>query len=280
MKGLLLLLLAIEVGLPLLLFALRSRLLFFPSASPRAAAEVPALADRGIEGRVVEVVRPDGRRLQAYDVRPEGAADAGPVVLFLHGNAGNIAWRAPLLAGFVRGTGARTLMPDYSGFGGNEGSPSEDEVVADGLAAYDHLRAAGVPAGRIVLYGESIGGAVAVAVAARRECAGVVLQSSFSSTSSMALRVYPWLPLAALLVRGSFRSADRVSGIRAPILVTHGTRDSIVPFDEGRALHAAAGPSAEFLPVEGADHNDFLDVAGEPFLRGLGDRFRRWTAPR
>lgn len=265
---------AVEIVLPLLLWLARDRLIFFPDPDPPAEAGLPYF---GAAVRVVRVVRPDGRRLAAYDARPAGAAEGGPVVLFLHGNAGNLANRASLLGDFVRGTGCRLLAPDWSGYGGNEGSPSEEEVVADGLAAYDHLRAEGVEAGRIVLYGESLGGAVALAVAAERPCAGVVAQSSFSSLSSMALRIYPWLPLTALLARGSFPSADRARGLTVPLLVAHGTRDSIVPFAEGRALAEAAGARGELLPVEGADHNDFLSVAGEAYLRGLGDRFRRWT---
>ena len=276
MIGVLAAIAAIEVGLPLVLWFARDRLMFFPYADPPAAAALGGFG-AGVGARVVEVVRPDGRRLAAYDARPAGTPDGGPVVLFLHGNAGNLAMRAGILGDFVRGTGCRVLAIDWSGFGGNEGSPSEDEVVADALAAIDHLRAAGVPAERLVLYGESIGGAVALAAAAQRPCAGVVAQSSFSSLSSMALRVYPWLPLTALLAQGSFPSAERARALGVPLLVAHGTRDTIVPFAEGEALHRAAGPRGELLPIEGADHNDFLAVAGDAYLRALAERFRAWT---
>ena len=277
MTGVLVALLVVEVGLPLLAFLLRDRLMFFPSAAPRAREGLPRVGP-GVEAAAVEVLRPDGRRLEALDGRPAGAAGDLPVLLFLHGNAGTAGGRAPILGDLVRGTGARVLLAEYSGYGGNGGSPSEREAVADGLAAFDHLRAAGVPAGRIVLYGESLGGAVALAVAAERECAGVVLQSSFSSTASMALRLYPWMPLAALLSRGSFPSVDRIAGLRAPVLVAHGARDSIVPPAEGRRLHAAAPPGAELLVVPGADHNDFLEVAGEPWIATLRERIRTWTS--
>jgi hypothetical protein len=216
-------------------------------------------------------------RLEAIDARPAGAADAGPVVLYLHGNAGNIAGRAGLLGDFVRGTGARVLMVGYSGYGGSAGTPSEEAVVADGIAAYDHLRASGVPASRIVLYGESIGGAVAAAVAEKRECAGVVFQSTFASVSSMALQVYPWMPLAAVLTRGSFPNMDRVQRISCPMLVVHGDRDEVIPFMQGKALHRAAAPRADFLVIPGARHNDLMEVGGAEYLRGLGDRFRKWT---
>jgi hypothetical protein len=235
---------------------------------------------KGVEAEVVHLLRPDGRRLEAYDARPGGASGAGPVVLYLHGNAGNIAGRAGILGDLVRGTGARVLMVGYSGYGGSEGAPSEEAVVADGLAAFDHLRAAGVPASRIVLYGESIGGAVAAAVGEKRECAGIVFQSTFASVSSMALEIYPWLPLTALLSRGSFPSSDRVQRIRCPMLVVHGDRDEVIPFLQGKALHRAAAPRADFLVIPGARHNDLVEVGGGEYLRGLGERFRQWTGVR
>lgn len=273
---LLILLAIVEVLLPVVLALARNKLMFMPFREPSAASRLSAF--RGMDGRVVHVTRPDGRRLEAYDVTRRGFAPDGPVVLFLHGNAGNIGMRAEVAAWFAAGTGARLLMPDYSGFGGNEGSPSEGELDADALAAFDHLVAEGVPPGRIVVYGESIGGGPALTVATRRRPAGVVLQSSPASLSSMALRVYPWLPLAALFVRGSFPNAARAAEVEVPLLVVHGRGDTIVPFAEGERIAREAGARAEFLPVEGADHNDLLDVAGEDYLLGLAERFRRWTS--
>jgi fermentation-respiration switch protein FrsA (DUF1100 family) len=167
-------------------------------------------------------------------------------------------------------------MPDYSGYGGNEGSPSEDELSVDALAAYDHLVADGVDPSQIVVFGESIGGGPTLHVATNRAVAGVALQSTLSSLSSMAWRRFWWMPLAPILVSGKFDNADRVARVTAPVLIVHGTVDSIIPFAEGEKL-AAVQPKAEFLRVEGADHNDLYDVAGDAYLRGLGERFRRWT---
>lgn len=275
MRTLLVSLAVLEIGLPLCLYLFRHRLMFFPDAAPEAWQGLPGIG-KGVEAALVEVARSDGRRLPAYDARPAGAAAGGPVVLFLHGNAGNIAERGPLLGFFVRGTGLRTLMVEYSGFGGAGGSPTETAAVEDGVAAFDHLVAAGVPASRIVLYGESIGGAVALAVAARRKPAGVVVQSSFSSLSSMTLRVYPWIPLASLLSYGNFRSVDRIREFDAPVLVVHGEEDDLVPPAEGRALAEAAGKRGEFLSVPAAGHNDLVDTGGEAYLRTVGDRVRGW----
>lgn len=287
--SLLLVVLVVEVGLPLLLWLGRERMIFFPAATPGPEAGLgffpPELA-----ARVVRIRRPAGRdggaeaggagrTLAAYDARPPGWDEAaGPVVLFAHGNAGNLYWRAPLAADFVRGTGARTVMFDYSGYGGNPGRPSERAVYEDGLAAYDHLVGEGVAPGRIVLYGESLGAAVALAVAAERPVAGVVLQSAFSSASSVALRLYPWLPLTALLVHSSFPNSRRLAPLEVPALVVHGRRDEIIPFAEGRRLAAAAPERAELLTIEDAGHNDLFEVGGDEYLQALGERFRSWTA--
>jgi len=266
----------VEIGMPLAMVLARNRLLFFPFDDP--APETRMDAFRGMEAAIVRVARPDGRKLAAYDVAPVRLPADAPVVLFLHGNAGNIGMRAEVAAWFASGAHVRVLMLDYTGYGGNDGSPTEDEINADALAAFDHLVAAGVAPSRIVLYGESIGGAPAVYVATQRRAAGLVAQSTLSSLSSVALRKFPFLPLAALFVRGSFPSAERIATIDMPVLVVHGRRDSIVPFAEGERLFAAAKPGAEFLPLDTADHNDLLDVAGDDYLRDLGERFRKWVA--
>ena len=274
---LLVIFLFVEIGLPLVLFFLRDRVVFLPSARPAPEEGLRWLGAR-VEVELVRIPRADGRQLAAFDARPvTGFSPQGPVVIFFHGNAGNIAGRAPLLEDFVAGTRARTVLFDYSGYGGNEGSPSEKEARSDGVAVYDYLIAGGVPPERIVLYGESLGAAVALAVASQRECAGVVAQSPFSSLSSMALRVYPWMPLVALLARGAFPSVELVREMEVPLLIVHGTRDEIIPFAEGQRLHAAAPPDAEFLPVEGAGHNDFFAIAGPDYLELVGDRLRSWT---
>jgi hypothetical protein len=269
----------LQVGLPLLLLLLKDRILFLPDPVPHPRDAV-TFAGPGVVARAVEVVRGDGSLRAGLEVRPAGmAADAaeGPVILFFHGNASNAGLHAPVLGAIARGTGIRVLAAGYSGYGGNDGSPSEAAVIEDGRAAFDHLVARGFAPGRIVLYGESIGGAVAAAVAAERPCGGVVAQSTFSSLGSMALRVYPLLPLTALLVRGSFRNADRLAAATCPVLVVHGERDEVIPFAEGRTLHRLLAPRADFLPIPGARHNDLLDVGGEGYLGELKARIACWT---
>jgi fermentation-respiration switch protein FrsA (DUF1100 family) len=265
----------LQIGVPLALWLVRDRLVFLPSAEPRAEEAVRLIARAG--GRLVHVQRKDGRLLAAYDIAARDAAPGAPVVLFLHGNAGNLAQRAELAVWFAEEARVSLLMIDYSGYGGNPGAPSEAEAELDALAAYDHLRAAGHEARRIVLYGESLGGALALAVATQRDCAGLVVQSSFASLAAMARAKFPWLPLAAVLARGAFPSEERARQLRCPLLVVHGTRDELVPFAQGERLREAAGARGELLAIEGAGHNDLLWLGGSRYLRELGERFRGWA---
>lgn len=271
----LVLLLGFQVALPLLLYAARNRLIFFPSPEP-AERGLPALRGR-VQTELVRIRRPDGRELAAFDARPLGETGSGPVVLFCHGNAGNIAWRANTLASFVEGTGTRVLLFDYSGFGGNAGQPSEEEVYRDGLAAYDHLITIGVEPGRIVLYGESLGVAVGLYIASERSVAGVVAQSGFSSMASMAREIYPWLPLSAWLARDAFPNQRRIRQLQAPVLLVHGSADEILPLTEAQRLKTVASPGTELWTIPGAGHNNLFEVAGDAYLTRLGERFRRWS---
>ena len=278
MISIILFVVAVQVLMPLAMYFGRDRMIFLPSAEPGPEQGLRFLRGTA-DVELVYVKRPDGRRLAAYDVRPKAPMDdTAPVVLFLHGNAGNIAYRAPFIEDFVRGTATRTLLLDYSGYGGNAGNPSEQEAYADGLAAFEHL-AAEIEPSRIVLYGESLGGAVALYVAGERPVAGVVTQSTFSSLSSLASRLYFWMPLGGILARGAFPSAERVARLQAPLLIVHGTRDEIIPFAEAESLHGAARPGTELMAIDGAGHNDLMQVAGQDYLRRLKERFEQWAEP-
>ena len=152
-----------QIALPVMLLGCKNSLLFYPWDSPTAAERL-AVVERAGEAVLFEAERPDGRRLIGYDARPEGGADT-PVLLVFHGNAGNVAHRAAWLADLVEESRLRVVLASYSGYGGNEGSPSEETIYADALAAFDTLVDSGVPPWRIVVYGESIGGGPASVVA-------------------------------------------------------------------------------------------------------------------
>jgi uncharacterized protein len=219
-------------------------LIFFPD---RTSSPPPA----GVEERTFTAA--DGTRLAAFHApAPDGTA---PVLVWSHGNAGNVSNRADVLVALAdRGLGV--LAFDYRGYGRSEGRPSEEGVYVDAEAAYDLLRSDGVPAERIVAFGESIGGAVAIELARRRPCAALVVLSTFTTLNEVARIHYG--PLAALLST-RFPSIDRIAALAIPLLVLHGDRDEIVPFALGRGLFAAAREPKRFVVVPGASHNDVFD---------------------
>jgi fermentation-respiration switch protein FrsA (DUF1100 family) len=182
-----------------------------------------------------------------------------------HGNAGNISHRIDLIRRLQR-MRFNVLMYDYRGYGRSEGSPDEAGVYSDGLAAFDHaLHLPGVDPKRIILWGTSLGGAVAVEVALHRPAAGLILESTFSSAKDVARRVYPYFPVQFTL-RTKLNSIDKIGRIRIPILQMHGNRDGIIPFDLGRKLFDAALEPKEFYVIEGGDHNDTYIIGGRPYL--------------
>jgi fermentation-respiration switch protein FrsA (DUF1100 family) len=191
----------------------------------------------------------DGVRLHAWHaVAPDGA----PTLVWSHGNAGNIAGRAPVLHALAdRGLGV--LAYDYRGYGKSGGRPSEAGVYRDVEAAYDSVA---LPGARIVAFGESLGGAVSIHLATVRPCAAVVVVSTFTTMNDVARFHYG---LAGLLVGSGFDSLRRVRSVHVPLLVAHGDEDEVVPYALGEALFAAADEPKCFLRLPGAHHNDVFE---------------------
>ncbi len=220
----------------------------------------------GVVGEDVYLETEDGVRIHAFWLPASGATRA---ILFLHGNAGNASHRLPNAAGLV-GLGASVLLLDYRGYGMSEGTPSEAGVVADARAGLAHLTGQrGIPEERIIVFGRSLGGAIAVDLVQDRAVAGVILESTFTSLSGMAGGI---LPIAAPFVRGRFDSETKIANLRAPLLSLHGDRDEIVPFALGRALFDAAPEPKAFETLVGAGHNDTVQVGGRPYY----ERIRRF----
>jgi len=206
-------------------------------------------------------------------VIPQGEYGGGPVLLWSHGNAGNIdSRRALLLALAARGLGVPAY--DYRGYGRSEGSPSERGVYLDATAAFDDLVARGIDPATIACFGESLGGAVSIEVATRRRCAAVIAVSTFTRLADVARRHYG--PLGSL-AGDRFDSLARLSRLSAPVLVAHGDQDEIVPFELGERLFAAAPEPKRFFRIAGADHNDAL---GRPALLDAIAEFAREAVAR
>jgi len=228
----------------------------------------PLDADPSLAGLPFEDVwlrTEDGLRLHGWFVPREGAR---ATLLVLHGNAGNIGHRVAWIE-MLRGASAHVLIFDYRGFGRSEGKPFEEGLYRDARAAYGWWEAARGGSGeKLVLLGESIGGAVATELATRAPVAGLIVQSSFTSARDMARTMLP-LGLLQPLAGVRFDSAARISNLRCPKLVIHGDRDEIIPFRLGRRLFELAAPPKDFYVVVGAGHNDLPWVGGAEYVRRI-----------
>jgi len=231
--------------LNLLFYVQQPAMVFMPLAGGGATP-----ADLGLEYEPVALTAADGVELHGWFVPRQGA---GQVVLFLHGNAGNISHRVASIS-LLHDLGVNVFIFDYRGYGHSRGAPTEQGLYLDAEAAWRHLRdARGFRDDEIIIFGRSLGGAVAVHLASRVEPGGLILESTFSSARDMARRVFPLLSRLVLL-RYDFDSAARIAAVRAPLLVMHSPQDEIIPYDLGRRLYDAANEPKAFVNLNG-DHN-------------------------
>ena len=245
---------AVVVVVAGLLWAFQRSLVFLPDAGPQQPAAVLLTGARD-----VRLETSDGLRLAAWHL-PAPAPDSA-TVLVASGNGGHRGMRAPLAAA-LHDAGLGVLLFDYRGYAGNPGRPSEEGLARDVRAARDFLlEDAGVPAGRLLYLGESLGAAVVTELAVEHPPAGLVLRSPFVDLPAVAAVHYPFLPVRALL-RDRFPVAGQIARVRAPTTVVCGTADSVVPVDQSRAVARAAGHLHRLVEVPAADHNDRVLLDG------------------
>ena len=207
----------------------------------------------------------DGTKLFGWYVE---AGPSAPVLLWCHGNAGNVIHRLDNLAELYR-LGLSVFIFDYRGYGRSTGKPTEDGLYQDALAAYGYLvNTRGVRPERLILFGRSLGASVAGTVASQRPAAGLILESPFPSIAAMARTHYLGLPLHWLL-SGRFPLDERLSRVSLPVLVIHGDRDDIVPIALGREVFAAAREPKSLYVIEGANHNDTYQIGGRAYFQRL-----------
>jgi fermentation-respiration switch protein FrsA (DUF1100 family) len=236
---------------------LLNRLLYLPS---RELGQTP-----GLRFDDVTVPTADGQRLHAWWIPATAPVIAH--VLLCHGNAGNISDRIPHVA-LLSAAGFDVLAFDYRGYGRSSGRPSESGTYSDARAARDALlQQDGVDATRLLYLGESLGGAVALALALERPPSGLVLQSAFTSVRDIARLHYPFLPRA--LVPDAYPSLRRIGELRAPLLVLHGADDRIVPVMDGQALFEAAPDPKRIEIFDDVGHNDLITRAGTRWVRTI-----------
>jgi len=231
-----------------LLMWLERKMIFFPSPYPRGEWNPQRL-----QFEDAYFTAADGTKLHGWYV-PHARPRA--VILYCHGNAGNIANRADVVRVLHDYVGASVLIFDYRGYGRSEGNPSEPGVLADARAARAWLaKRAGIDERDIVLLGRSLGGAVAVDLAATDGAKGLILETAFTSIPDMAACHYPVLPVRALL-RTRLDSLSKIGDYHGPLLQCHGDADTIVPFENGQRLFEAANEPKEFVRLLGRGHND------------------------
>lgn len=253
------------VGLILLIFltlvyVFQRRLIYLPNGQvPQVSAALPRAKDARFE-------TDDGIELKGWFL--PGSPDVGPGVLVANGNASNRSHRAPL-ARALAGRGISVLLFDYRGYGGNPGTPSEDGLRRDVRAAREYLtHRAEVDPARIFYFGESLGAAAVVDLAVRQPPAGVVLRSPFTSLAEVGRLHYPWLPVRRLL-KDRFDSIGTIAHLKSPVIVIAGERDTIVPFNQSKALYEAAPNPKRLVVIEGADHNDPELLDGDQLIEAV-----------
>jgi uncharacterized protein len=247
-------------GVLALMFFLQSRLVYFPDAQIIATP-----GDRGMAYEEISFDAADGVQLSAWYVPSQ---ENRGVVLFSHGNGGNISYNLPFVE-ILHRVGLSTFIYDYRGYGQSEGKPSEDGTYSDIAGAWRYLtETRKVPAGQILLYGQSLGGPIAAKLAAEKTPAMLILDSTFTSFVDIAGHHYPFLPVR-WLARFEYNTLDHVKKVRCPVLVIHSPDDEIVPFSHGVALYEAAPEPKAFVKLRGG-HNDALFLSAEAYRTGLG----------
>ena len=208
----------------------------------------------------VQVPREDGARQFGW-VMPAEGPDTGVWVLYLHGNATTVASQVNIAhCRLLRDMGLNVFAPEYRGFGGLEGQPTEAGLQADARAAYDYLRhTRKIPPQSILVYGWSLGGAVAVDMASRLPPAALILEGAPASLIDLARRSYPLFPLR-LFMRSSFDSIRKIDKIPTPVLLMHSVGDEVVPISEGRRLFQVARGAKMFVELQGG-HFTAIDAA-------------------
>jgi len=237
-------------------------LMYFPERlhTPPAMAGLPKAQEVALDTK-------DGERVIVWHVPPRGEK---PVVLYFHGNGGALRNRVERFGALIAdGNGLVALS--YRGYGGSTGSPTEAGLIADAEAAYAFATAR-YPAERIVLWGESLGSGVAVALGAGHTAGRIVLEGSFTSAADVgAAHAYRFLPLR-LLMKDQFRSDLRIAKVTAPLLFLHGGRDWVVPIALGERLYALANEPKQFVRFSDAGHE-------EVDMYGAQDTVRAFLAP-
>ncbi len=248
------------------MYLMQPGMVYFPSKTLESNPQAI-----GLQYDDVFLTTADGVRIHAWFV-PANPGSA--TILVCHGNGGNISHRLETIRQF-RDLGLSVFLFDYHGYGQSGGKPGEEATYMDAEACWQYLtRTRNIAPGSIIIYGQSLGGAVAAWLAARNKPGALILESAFTSIPDIAAHHYPWLP-ARLLARFSYATKTYLKKVDSPVLVIHSPDDEIVPFSHGEALYEAAHEPKEFLEISGS-HNDGFLISGSTYLNGLRDFLQKY----
>ena len=243
-------------------YLMQSRMIYYPNMPGRALEATPA--DIGLAYQDVRFTTADGIELHGWFIP---GSEPHRTLLFFHGNAGNISHRLESIRLFHR-LGLGVFIFDYRGYGQSAGSPTEQGTYSDAEAAWTYLtKTRALDADDIIVFGRSLGGAIATWLATRHTPAMLILESTFTSVPAMARRFYPFLPVR-LLSRFQYDSLRLIGRLTCPVLIAHSRDDEIIPFEEGRLLFDAAPEPRRFLEMRGG-HNDGFIASGPAYESGL-----------
>jgi fermentation-respiration switch protein FrsA (DUF1100 family) len=250
------------VALVLILFFFQSQLLYLPNVPSRDVVVTPD--DAGLAYEAVTITTEDGVTLDGWFVP---ARPARGLLLFFHGNAGNISHRLDSLKIFNE-LGLNTLIFDYRGYGRSEGAPSEEGTYRDAEAAWRFVtQGRNIPPREVILFGRSLGAAIAAHLATRHTPGGLIIESAFTSVPDLAAELYPFLP-ARWLTRFRYSTQADLVSVLCPLLVVHSRDDEIIPFAHGQRLFAVANEPKRLLELRGG-HNDGFLVSRQTYVDGL-----------
>lgn len=257
------------VGLTLLLFLFQARFIFFPTRSIEATPQNIGLAYESIRFKAK-----DGISLSGWFVP---ADDAQNVVLFFHGNAGNISHRLDSIALFHR-LGLSVFIVDYRGYGQSEGRISEQGTYLDAEAAWRYLvEQRGVSPEEIIIFGRSLGGGVATWLAGVHPPRALILESTFTSVPDIGAGQFPFVPVR-WLARIHYNSLERLRQIDVPVLIIHSPDDTTIPYSHGERLFEAANEPKEFLEIQGG-HNEGFIISGNHYQAGIDAFIKKYAQP-
>jgi len=228
-------------------------------------------SDDGMDYQDVTLQGPDGMRIHGWFIPGRGKG----VVLFFHGNGGNISHRIEKIR-LLFYPEISSLVIDYHGYGGSDGTPSEKACYLDAITSWEYLvLERHFEPNQIIPFGESLGGAVAVDLVSRKDVGAIILESTFPNIGVVANRFLPGL---SFLLKRKFDSLSKISGVHVPLLQLHGDQDDLVPFELGRKLFEAANEPKEFFTIKGAHHNDTYEIGGEAYFQAIREFINRTIA--